>query len=924
MLKKMNKKIRKNKKGIFFTLDAILGTAIIIASLVLISKIYVENPPTEMMKFKSQDLTNALSNVKIGELNNSYVKQLISKGVITDEELNNSVLEEMGVLYVKGYEQEDKEMIKNITQGISNNTKIMIVLDDKEIFNDTNSTENLISFSRLISGVEVGKTISGYTAKASISSINGKTFNKFIFFGGLDGQGNLSFLINLPTFTSVVSLSFEAYTPSNFSLYINNNYAGDFPNDYCSSNDNVYTCKINSSYDSLIHKGENEVKIKFNSTLNESFMGGGFFKVEFDTNQLNYTDTQYDENTNTAEKKEYLVGVKGVINKYGSIYLPGNLSSMKLFINATTNYPFFITIGNKTVYDGAVDNDTGNITLILDNTNLSSQLDYNNISEKTIPLRIGHNTIKEEQVAGHNADIILITDLSGSMKWKFDSDETGVTRSCDDPDLFSNDTRRISVAKCLDKQFVSTVMNDTSFSNRVWLVDFNDQAEYYYSDNKTKLLNHINSYPDDPSGGTCLCCALNEAYNLLNAYSNSSRKKFIVLMTDGLPNYCCGKEIDHCNWWWCYYKCDPTGTSTSEQFYSSSCSGGSSDCTGTDCEGPINSSINAATRDYNDLNSTIDTIGFGPVYNCSNANYTLRRIAEEGNGTFYASNDPNRLNNVYDEIARTINERSASYFNQRIIVHNINSSLYDNSYIQVNYTPETKPIIYGKIPLSIETPNFNNKATNGTINIPENTTLTSAFITSYSGDLWTSNVTLNSNNVFNINDYNNESYVNIGDPFKVYLPINLMHHGENEISIKTSTGEETQGGNNNDKGIYTLLIPNFVVFSSVEPKAEGCKWNVTFEDGKTTELIVPSNYNGTNECYYDADGTEPTCTYNNSSYTEDAINKALCNLLSKLDPDLNGKINAEISQDSINLDIIVIKNVPSLWGPARIKVAVSR
>lgn len=913
----------RSKKGVFFTIDAMIGTAIIIASLVLISKVYINNPQTEVMKFKSQDLTNVLSNIKIGEINNSYAKELINEGVITKEELNNSVLEEIGILYVKGYKQEDKELIRNIT-GMLNDTKIIMMLDNEEIFNNTKPTNNMLYFSRLISGVEVGRTITGYTAKASISSIKGKTFDKFIFFGGLEGQGNLSFLINMPSFTKVNQMSFEFYTNSNFSLYLNGVKVGEFPNSNCTEIDNVSECLINQSYNYLIHEGKNEGEIKFSGDLNESFIGGGFFRINFDTNQLNYTSINYDENTNTAEEKEYLIGVKGVINKYSSIYVPGNLTSMKIFINATTSYPFFITLGNTTIYDGAVNNETGNITFTLDDTNLSGKVNYENISERTIPLRIGHNTIKEEKVAGHNADIVLITDLSGSMKWRFDSDDTGTIRDCDDPNLFSNDTRRISVAKCLDKQFVRMVMNDTSLGNRVWLVDFNDQAEYYYSNNKTELIDHIDSYPDDPSGGTCLCCALNEAHNILSTYSNSSRKKFIVLMTDGLPDYCCGEEIDHCNWWWCYYKCDPTGTSTSEQFYSSSCSGGSEDCTGTDCEGPMNSSINAAKRDYQDLNTTIDTVGFGPVYNCSNANYTLRTIAEEGNGTFYASNDPNKLNNIYDEIARTINEKSAAYFNQRIIVHNINSSLYDNSYIWIKFTPETKPIVYGKIPLSIETQPFNNLITDGEINIPKNTTVTSAFVTSYSGDLWTSKVILDNETVFDINRYNNESYVNIGDPFRIHLPSNEMKFGENNITIKTSSGNDSRGGNENDRGIYTLLIPNFVTFSSVEPKAEGCNWSITFEDGEKTNVIIPSNYNGTNQCKYKADGKEPDCTYNNSTYTEDAVNKAVCGLLSNLDPDLNGKLNVKINQNSIDLNILVIKNVPSLWGPARIKIGVAR
>ncbi len=912
----------ERKKAIFFTIDAMIGTAIIVASLILISKMYIQNPEVSNLRFESQDLLNALSNIKTGEINNSYVKNLINESVISQQELNNSLLEEIGVLYVKGYQEEARNLIRNITNNLDENTEISVFLNDNLIFNTTNKSENIISYSRLISGIEIGKEIIGYSARASISSINGKTFDKYVFFGGLEGEGNLSFTINMPNFTKVNRVIVEVETPLNFSMSINGNPAGKYPNSQCTKLDNVSACQINNTYYSLIREGENEVKIVFEGPLNLSYIGGGYFRINFDTPLLNYSTIKYDESTDTASVKENLIGVQGVINKYGSIYVPGNLTSMNIFVNATTNYPFFITLGNITIYDGATHNETGNISINLTNSNLSTKINYTLISDKTVPLRIGHNSILIERVLGHNADIVLITDLSGSMSWRFDSDETGVTRTCTDPNLFSNDTRRISVAKCLDKQFVDTVMNGTN-GNRIWLVDFNDHAEYYYSEDESELISHINSYPDDPSGGTCLCCALNEAHNILETYSNASRKKFIILMTDGLPNYCCGRRLLYCHWWWCYYTCDPYGTSTSEEYYSSYCSGGSSDCTGTDCEGPINSSINAAQRDHDDLNATIDTIGFGPVKDCENANYTLKKIAETGNGTFYASNDPNRLNDIYDEIAKTINERSAAYINQRITVENISSDLYDNSYIKIEYTPHVKPFVYGKIPLTTETNRFNNNITEGQFTVPHNTTVISAFVTSYSGDFWTSNVTLNSKEIFNIDDYNT-SYLGLGDPFKIYLPLEKIQEGNNSVIIKTATDNETRGGNKNDKAVVTLLVPNFVTFSTVEPNAKGCNWTITFEDGSSTNIKVPSNYSEKNSCRYEANGAEPTCTYNGTSYTDDAINKATCVLLSKLDPDLNGKLNVKINQSSININLVVIKNVPSLWGPSLIKVAVSK
>ncbi len=915
---------KKNCRGIFFSIDGILASGIIILALILLSSFYLNKPNTVNMNYNAEDLAGVLSNIKVGELNNSYKDYLINSSIIKDYDLNKSILEIIGKLYVTGHEAEASELFQNISSGLFDNRGYGLYLDKNTIFEKNLSNKernNIISFPRVISGIEEEKPIEGYTARAFIKSIDGKTFSNYIFFGGLEGQGNLTTRMELPDFTNITKIYLEFDAESNFSLFINNNSAGTFPQG-CTGGGfmRAYKCYVNESYFNLLHQGTNKIEIRFNNDLNHSYIGGGFLRVNFDTTNLNYSDINYNEDENLASQRDWLIGVKGVINKYSSLYIPGNLTGMEMFLNFSADYPLFVNLGNTTIYDGNINNDTGNVTVILNNSKLSSMLNYSNISLKTLPLRMGHTEVKQVGIIGHKADVVLITDLSGSMKWRFDSDDTGTVRNCSDPLLYDNSTRRISVAKCLDKQFVDVIMNESNPGNRMWLVDFNDDANSYYSDNKSDLENHIDNYPDDPSGGTCICCAVNEAYNILNANSNSSRDKFVVVMTDGLPTYCCGKELDYCVWWWCYYKCQTTGNATSYQYYSSSCGGGSDDCTGSDCEGPINSSIYSAYRVHTYQNATVDTIGFGPVSNCTNANYTLTEMAYEGNGSYFASQDPSKLANIYLTIARRINNKSAIYEYQRILVNNVTSELYDNSYILINYTPLNKPYVYGKIPLRIETDSFNNNITQGEFLVPENTSVIEGYATSYSSYYWSNNLTINSKQVFNLNDFGSE-YNLLGDPFIINIPINKINIGNNSVIITTASapGNYT-GGSPDDKVIYTLLIKNFVSYSAVESKAEGCNWTVYFEDGSNTTLIVPDSYSGTNYCIYNASISGTHCTYNGDSETNDAINKAICQLLTQLDPDKNGKINVKVSQDNLKLDTIVIKRVPSLWGPAILRL----
>ena len=48
--------------------------------------------------------------------------------------------------------------------------------------------------------------------------------------------------------------------------------------------------------------------------------------------------------------------------------------------------------------------------------------------------------------------------------------------------------------------------------------------------------------------------------------------------------------------------------------------------------------------------------------------------------------------------------------------------------------------------------------------------------------------------------------------------------------------------------MYSILIDNSVSFSTVAAKANGCIWNLTFSDGTSSQIKVPSDYSGTLQC----------------------------------------------------------------------------
>ncbi|RLB78129.1 MAG: hypothetical protein DRH24_14980 [Deltaproteobacteria bacterium] len=713
---------------------------------------------------------------------------------------------------------------------------------------------------------------------------------------------------------------------------------------------------------------------------------------------------------------------------------------MLLNVSFRNNFTTFMYIGDKLIFRVNGSNSTQTITNT--STQLLGLFGSSAVSEKTVPIRIGTGGISYNVTRGvGNADVILITDLSGSMRWRIGySDSTnGVRRNCDDPQLYDDDTRRISLAKCLDKDFVDIILNTTG--NKVGLVGFTTSANTYHdlSDNKTSLINHINSYSDWPSGGTCVCCAINRAYDLLNqpsggvevsltppvesphnypnnydhtwivsgpsnatkmrvhfteidvergydyvyiydendslivSYTNtgwwpgnprfnvwtpwvdgniikirltsdssvrrwgfkadryeyvsttsaSDRKKYIIVMTDGITGFHCGgcSYTAPCN---CGGSCTNTGG-----VYD--CNGNPSDCTGSQCDTAINDAICSSERAHSDLNATVYSIGFGPVSTgCPNANRTLRGIADCGNGSYYGSQNASELADIYSGIASEI--VNASYYSQTItltggVTANVtNATLYGypESYIEFTYTP-INTSYYGRISITEKSDRFNDPINCvGHVLIPEGVNVSEMKVTSYSAEFWTDYLSLNNSKTF-IEPYKLWSqypgipYISLGDPYIVNIPDPevVIKAGEyNNITIETGNSEtERTNCSADDRAIYTMRIKSLTGYGNVYPSSEGCIWDIEFEDGSfMNDTAIPITYTGGNNCSYTSSLI--------GGYEDDAINDAIYRLLSGLDLDNNGKIDIVFDPAAVEFKTTGTGGVRSLWGPVAIKLII--
>ncbi|MFC1768669.1 hypothetical protein ACFLZX_02800 [Nanoarchaeota archaeon] len=887
------------KKGIFFSLDALIATFLILTVVILMSMFYTSTDVTTQPVYFSSDLVNVLSTLELREIDDPYIVNLLVSNNVTD--FNRSVLEQIFRFQVEGKSGIASDLANRTIGGyVPDYYSMGIWNEDDNIYLEGNlSSRQLISSKQLITGLEKDKVIEGYSSRAYLSNINENSDSVFTYFGGYEGDGIITKKVILPDdISSINGIYLELSAPSDFDLYINGQYAGNYsPNPVPRASEFF----VDSSFFSLVNEGENDFRFVFNGTY--KYVGGGYIKVDYTSSEIldNYGSQRY-----------YFPGIAGLINVYSSFWVPGSINTMNLYLHYDSNYSLFLTIGNTTVFNETLEGD--NIVTLSD-TQLSSLLDYIDLSNSNVPLRLGTSEFSSE-IQGGNADVILITDISASMDYEMDTEDSGIERDCDDPLLFDSSTKRISVAKCLDKEFIGSILNNSG--NRVGLSAFyGDEKQPFkgrvYEEGLTNDIGYLSNAVDayTVAGGTCICCAINDAYKILEEQSDDSRLKFVVVMSDGIPTHTC-QAASGCTG-------ERTGLPNKEGLWlgwGAGCYGDIDDCEVNDCMCARTNANWSSCRLREDMGATVYSIGFGPVSSCSMANDTLQDIATCGGGEYYSSDNASVLSTYYQNISEEI--RSYTYERQVAVVSDGigESILYPESYIEILYDPISPPYEYGSIPITIVTDRFGNEVSQGEFEIPLGSVVYDAKVTSFSGDAWTDRGIINGDTFFNLSDFG-ENYQRLGDPYMLVIPTDQVQEGINIVEVGTgiSVSNSTLASPDN-RVIYKIGVDLEVNYTSVFNEASGCNWQLGFEDGTNSTLTLPFDYLGSSECVFNS-GTNCDVDYNG-----DAVNNAICTLFDQLDFDGDGLLFVKFESSDVTIDTISVGKIPYMWGPSTVEVRV--
>src|SRR3989344_9425967 len=687
------------KKAVFFTIDSLLASGIIIISVLLVANFYSAEQQQININYASQDLVRIFSTMNVGEVNNDYAKSLIASGEITNT--NNTILEQIGDFWAEDKIELAKNFTKNLTEGIIPSAYgFSVLVSDEPIYSRNLPVKrSLVSSRKIISGIAKAKPTQGFTARVLLSGIKSKKTNAYVYFGGYEGDGNLTKKLVLPKDVISFNSSYlEVDAGGNFNLYINKIFSGSYAKGSAGGG-NMLADKWNLSnaYLANFKPGENIITINF--TSGSSYIAGGFLRVTYTTSSYNDTQT-------AGSERFYFPGVDGTINLYSSVYVPNTVNNMVIFLNYSSNYTTYLRLGNTTVYENNTNNTQAQITM--PNSTLKNLIDYGLFSQKTVPLRAG---ITNATTLAGNADAMLVSDVSGSMDWCSQTtgwgwngwvldntkgcllfggnwfwgsyslipsgtveyyrttwnDGSSNLCGCRYHPSCGSDATKLSKYKDAGKQFTDIVLNISG--NKMGLVDFtgsNPSAVYIdtcspssstatvFSDSIARTNDLINDKSQlkgvidatESWWGTCTCCGMNKAVDMLNAQSSALRKKYIVLMSDGAAGVECAQQ--------------PNGTAIADavQAASDACNQGIS----------------------------VYSIAFGADADAP----TMQRMNCSG-GRYYNAVDASQLEQAYKEIAGDINK--LSFTGQTINVSGAlaKSVIYPSSFIEFNYSAPASP-----------------------------------------------------------------------------------------------------------------------------------------------------------------------------------------------------------------------------------------
>ena len=254
------------KKGVYFSIDALLAVIIIVSGFSLFSIFYI-NERDISTEYSAKDISDTIANIQIKNLQIPYVDQLIANDSV---EANLTFIEFIGESWAL-------DKINRITQSLDEfhslhipNEDFAVYVDNNLIYNTTDPLDkNIFAEKRMVSGISENRTRTGYIARAFASKTQKNTTH--IEMGDVISSsvrrpygynnGNtvyISYPVIIPLNATINDASWfieASWTTTIIRAYINDVY---IPGSYSFGDVAL------SNLESYFQPGENTAKVRFN------------------------------------------------------------------------------------------------------------------------------------------------------------------------------------------------------------------------------------------------------------------------------------------------------------------------------------------------------------------------------------------------------------------------------------------------------------------------------------------------------------------------------------------------------------------------------------------------------------------------------------------------------------------------------------
>ncbi|MDI6806441.1 MAG: hypothetical protein QMD14_01340 [Candidatus Aenigmarchaeota archaeon] len=180
-------------KGIVFTLDVVIAiiTGILILTLFpLRFETLHQEFSYQNLETATEDILNVLSHLRAESVKQkSTISYLLERGVLKKEDLNKTILDLIGSFWYTGNKSVAENISREVLENMTKNICLNLTTDNEVIYSSCNTTPKAIAVSsKITSGYEVGKPVSGYIARAWATGMRSREMQKVIDFNPL-GSG---------------------------------------------------------------------------------------------------------------------------------------------------------------------------------------------------------------------------------------------------------------------------------------------------------------------------------------------------------------------------------------------------------------------------------------------------------------------------------------------------------------------------------------------------------------------------------------------------------------------------------------------------------------------------------------------------------------------------------------------------------------